>query len=311
MAAAPSWKPEPAPQPAFYRRRKKRSPNLLGQILLRRGDISPQILRKALRVQEERGGQLGRILLGAGACARAPGRRSLGRSSAAAQARRRQRLARSAREPGVAGCRWRRPVAHPVARAHGPAGVPRRRPLGHGVEVARTGALSATTLPLLGLAAALCLAAFWVLGLYGAMAPSPPDEIRNATAATTLAPVLRRGRHPPPRRAARVVAAAGGRDVGERPAARPPGPLGPALRVRPSRVVGAPRHRAGRRKDGPPRRAHAEGAAAQRHQAHLLLDDDPAKQGTLRASFTNEMVDLRSMSISARIRSWRRQRCEP
>ena len=71
MATATSWRPEPAPQPAFYRRRKKRSPDLLGQILLRNGDIAPQLLRKALKLQEDRGGQLGRILVGSGACTEA------------------------------------------------------------------------------------------------------------------------------------------------------------------------------------------------------------------------------------------------
>ena len=31
----------------------------------------------------------------------------------------------------------------------------------------------------------------------------------------------------------------------------------------------------------------------------MLLDDDPAKHGTLRASFTNEVMDVYSVNVSA------------
>lgn len=53
--------------PAFYKRRKKRG-NEIGQILLRRGVITPEQLREALRVQEEQGGHVGAILTRMGAC---------------------------------------------------------------------------------------------------------------------------------------------------------------------------------------------------------------------------------------------------
>ncbi|HEX9622157.1 MAG TPA: exopolysaccharide biosynthesis polyprenyl glycosylphosphotransferase [Polyangiaceae bacterium] len=53
--------------PAFYKRRKRRG-NELGQVLLRRGTIAPEQLREALRIQSEQGGQIGSILVQLGAC---------------------------------------------------------------------------------------------------------------------------------------------------------------------------------------------------------------------------------------------------
>jgi lipopolysaccharide/colanic/teichoic acid biosynthesis glycosyltransferase len=53
--------------PAFYARRKKRA-NELCQILIRNGDVKPEDVRRALRLQRERGGQIGRILVKIGAC---------------------------------------------------------------------------------------------------------------------------------------------------------------------------------------------------------------------------------------------------
>lgn len=53
--------------PAFYKRRRKRGDEL-GQVLLRRGQITPQQLRDALRLQTEQGGHLGAILKRMGAC---------------------------------------------------------------------------------------------------------------------------------------------------------------------------------------------------------------------------------------------------
>jgi lipopolysaccharide/colanic/teichoic acid biosynthesis glycosyltransferase len=53
--------------PAFYKRRRKRGDEL-GQVLLRRGMITPEELRLALRLQTEQGGHLGAILKRMGAC---------------------------------------------------------------------------------------------------------------------------------------------------------------------------------------------------------------------------------------------------
>ncbi len=53
--------------PAFYKRRKKRT-NEIGQVLLRSGAIQPEQLREALRIQRETGGLVGTILTRMGAC---------------------------------------------------------------------------------------------------------------------------------------------------------------------------------------------------------------------------------------------------
>ena len=53
--------------PAFYKRRRKRN-NEIGQVLIRNGVITPEQLRQALRIQTERGGHVGAILRQMGAC---------------------------------------------------------------------------------------------------------------------------------------------------------------------------------------------------------------------------------------------------
>ena len=53
--------------PAFWKRRRKRGDEL-GQVLLRRGLITPEQLREGLRLQTEQGGHLGAILKRMGAC---------------------------------------------------------------------------------------------------------------------------------------------------------------------------------------------------------------------------------------------------
>jgi len=53
--------------PAFYKRRRKRN-NEIGQVLIRNGVITPEQLRQALRIQTEKGGHIGAILRAMGAC---------------------------------------------------------------------------------------------------------------------------------------------------------------------------------------------------------------------------------------------------
>ncbi len=53
--------------PAFYKRRRRRS-NEIGQLLIRKGIITPQQLREALKIQQESGGHVGAILKRIGAC---------------------------------------------------------------------------------------------------------------------------------------------------------------------------------------------------------------------------------------------------
>jgi len=54
-------------RPAFYKRRRKRN-NEIGQVLIRNGIITPEQLRQALRIQSESGGHVGAILRSMGAC---------------------------------------------------------------------------------------------------------------------------------------------------------------------------------------------------------------------------------------------------
>ena len=64
---APTTADSEPPVPAFYARRRKRA-NEICQILIRSGDVKPEHVRQGLKIQEERGGQIGRILVQMGAC---------------------------------------------------------------------------------------------------------------------------------------------------------------------------------------------------------------------------------------------------
>jgi lipopolysaccharide/colanic/teichoic acid biosynthesis glycosyltransferase len=302
VATATSWRPEPAPQPAFYRRRKKRSPDLLGQILLRNGDIAPQLLRKALKLQEERGGQLGRILVGSGACTEAGLARALLEQLQRSSDRGHVSSSIAAREnPALAGLRV---AASPVLTTSAllvtdTVALLGAALVGHGVELARTGTLSVTTLPLLGLAVVICVAAFWMLGLYRAMAPSPPDELRNATAATTLAlscvgaiTLLHGGRHA---WSVPLVAATWASALVVVPLARALLRSMCAKRAwwgHPVVVLGA----------GKTGRLVVRTLRANPRcglKPVMMLDDDRAKQGTLRADLKDDALELHSLNQSA------------
>ncbi len=302
MATATTWKPEPAPQPAFYRRRKKRSPDLIGQILLRNGDIAPQLLRKALKLQEERGGQLGRILVGSGACTEAGLARALLEQLQRSSERGHVSASIAAREnPALAGLRV---AASPVLTTSAllvtdTVALRGAALVGHGVELARTGTLSVATLPLLGLAVVVCVAAFWLLGLYGAMAPSPPDELRNATAATTLAlscvgavTLLHGGRHA---WSVPLVAATWASALFVVPLARALLRSMCAKRAwwgHPVVVLGA----------GKTGRLVVRTLRANPRcglKPVMMLDDDRAKQGTLRADLKDDALELHSLNQSA------------
>jgi len=65
LVAGPPGRPHRVP--AFYKRRRKRN-NEIGQVLIRNGVITPEQLRQALRIQSESGGHVGAILRRMGAC---------------------------------------------------------------------------------------------------------------------------------------------------------------------------------------------------------------------------------------------------
>src|SRR5262249_13395887 len=65
--AGSSARTTPQREPAYCKRSNKRG-NEVCQLLIRRGDGSPVSVRQALKIQEELGGQIGRILVRLGAC---------------------------------------------------------------------------------------------------------------------------------------------------------------------------------------------------------------------------------------------------
>lgn len=173
--------------PAFYKRRRKRD-NEIGQLLLRRGDITPAQLREALRIQVESGGHVGAILRRMGACdGRAIAEALIQQVRLARERGKARSLARRAREnPSIIGlnvqCRPRLVVALLVA-----------------IDVAALGlgallvwlVASGTPLVLAQKYAVLalvpvCVSSFYPLSLYSVAPPSPPEEIRIITIAATL-----------------------------------------------------------------------------------------------------------------------------
>lgn len=173
--------------PAFYKRRRKRGDEL-GQILLRRGQITPEQLRAALRLQTEEGGHLGAILRRMGACD--------GRAIAEAlleqvrvtrdKGKARETEARAREVPSLMGLQVKcRPTLTKLLLVASDVWA-----LGLGTALAwllvthdapgrvqRYGILA--VLP-------LCLLIFTYVQLYAATPPSPPEEIRRTTLATTF-----------------------------------------------------------------------------------------------------------------------------
>ena len=288
-----------APQPAFYQRRKKRSRDLLGQLLLEQGALDARLLRKALRLQEEHGGQLGGILVASGACSEA----ALA-SALLEQVRRRTLLghadaSRAAREsPALAGLRVRANPAATVAVlvSVDVFAVLLASAVGQAAEVLRTGAFHAEGLPLLGAVVLVSLAVFAMLGSYAPAAPSPPDAIRNASASVTLAFVgvaavswLHGGRHA---WSLPLAAASWGAALFVVPLVRAFARAAFARRAwwgHPVVVLGA--GKAGRQVVRTLRANPACGL-----KPVVALDDNPERHGTLRASLHEAGIELQSVS---------------
>lgn len=173
--------------PAFWKRRRKRGDEL-GQILLRRGLITPEHLREGLRLQTEQGGHLGAILKRMGACD--------GRAIAEAlleqvrvtrgKGKARELEARAREAPSLMGlsvhCRPRLTKLLVVLSdvvALSIAILPAWLLITYDApeRVQRYGILS--VLP-------LCLFIFAYIQLYAATPPSPPEEIRRIALGVTF-----------------------------------------------------------------------------------------------------------------------------
>jgi exopolysaccharide biosynthesis polyprenyl glycosylphosphotransferase len=173
--------------PAFWSRRRRRD-NEIGQILIRKGAITPEQLRQALRVQSEVGGHVGQILKKLGACdardvadaliEQVRVQRSRGKIRSAA------RLARE--NPSLGGLQ-----------AKGRPGIAVAILLLSDVLTLCVGAgllFSHVSPYLVSMAERwvfvtlfpLCMITFSTLRLYSITPPSPPDEIRSTTVGISL-----------------------------------------------------------------------------------------------------------------------------
>jgi len=173
----------------FHRRRRRRRDNELGQVLLRKGFITPVQLRQALSVQAHEGGHVGKILRKMGACDSAAIAEALVEQVRTARARGRQRnLVRAARDnPSIVG----------LSVPSRPGLVVLVLLLGDLLSLSFGAALMwwfvsedrlslAQRVVMLTLVP-VCMMALAVSRLYAVTPPSPPDEIRSTTGVITLA----------------------------------------------------------------------------------------------------------------------------
>lgn len=285
----------------------ERAGTLICEILVKNGAVKQAAVDKALLLQEERGGQIGRILVSMGACTEEAIARALVEQlrvrkdnvdidvSAAARENKDVAGLRVLTQPG-------RTIAVIVATdlfAFLLAAL-----LATGLHWMRTyselGEIDWTSWLVVGPSIALCMLTFLGLELYSPMAKSTPDEIRDIVFASSLVhfgasmlstlgdlPIVKWG-----------IAVRGTWWLATLF-------LVPVLRslVRNQLSVlpwwGIPVCVLGASKTG---RLIVRTLKAQPRSGLkpvMLLDDDPLKHGTLRASFTNEVMDVYSINVSA------------
>lgn len=180
--------PSPDGTRAFHKRRRRRRDNELGQVLLRKGLITPVQLRQALALQQHEGGHLGKILRRMGACDSRAIAEGLVEQVRTARARGRQRdLVRAAKDnPSIGGLRVPcRPAMVVMVLLLGDlfslsiaAGVMWWFVSDDILSIAQRVVL-ASLVP-------LCVMVLAVARLYAVTPPSPPDEIRSTTGVITL-----------------------------------------------------------------------------------------------------------------------------
>jgi lipopolysaccharide/colanic/teichoic acid biosynthesis glycosyltransferase len=172
----------------FHKKRRRRRDNELGQVLLRKGLIKPDQLRRALAIQKEEGGHVGRILRRMGACDSRAIAEALIDQVRTARARGRQRdLVRAARDnPSIVGLEVAcRPGLVSAVLVVGDVFA-----LGIATAVmwwfVSADVLSLTQRVVLVSLMPLCLVALAASRLYAVTPPSPPDEIRSTTGIISL-----------------------------------------------------------------------------------------------------------------------------
>jgi lipopolysaccharide/colanic/teichoic acid biosynthesis glycosyltransferase len=173
--------------PSFYKRRRRRS-NELGQVLLRKGVITPEQLRQALTIQGEHGGHLGAILRRMGVCDSRTIAEALIEQVRTARAKGRDKnLVRAAREnPSIVGLQTRCNPGLVVALLV----VADLLSLSGAAAVmwwfVSDDVLSLTQRVVIASVVPLCLITMAAAHLYEVTPPSPPEEIRRATLIITV-----------------------------------------------------------------------------------------------------------------------------
>jgi lipopolysaccharide/colanic/teichoic acid biosynthesis glycosyltransferase len=277
---------------------------LLCEILLRSGSVTQENVDKALALQEDKGGQIGRILVSIGACEESAIARAL-----VEQLRLRKKsgyitdISTAAREnKDVAGLKVLTRPGRTVLTllATDVFSLLLAAMVATAVHWIRLGQIDWTSWLVVGPSIALCVLTFLGLELYSPMAKSTPDEIRDIVFAASLVHLM-----------ASLLSTLGDlpivawgvmvRGIWWTATLF----LVPVIRslVRGKLSTqpwwGIPVCVLGAAKTG---RLVVRTLKAQPRSGLkpvMLLDDDPTKHGTLRASFTNEKMDVYSVNVSA------------
>ncbi len=174
--------------PAYFGRRRKRG-NEICQILIKHGAATPEQVRGALRYQEEQGGQIGQIMIQMGILSRTALARALLEQLQERRAVAGKNPSLAAREsPALAGLSVKcRPLLTTSALlATDWASLSLAALVGIALNTATFGDFRLDSYVLGMPVMVMCVALFTALGQYSAMANSPPDEIRNTTMALTF-----------------------------------------------------------------------------------------------------------------------------
>jgi exopolysaccharide biosynthesis polyprenyl glycosylphosphotransferase len=181
--------PEPKRRvPAYFGRRRKRG-NEICQILIRHGAVTAEQVRGALRYQEEQGGQIGQIMVQMGILSRTALAKALLEQLQERRAVAAKNPSLAAREsPALAGLSVKcRPLLTTSALlAADWASLSLAALVGIAVNALTFGVVRFDSYLLAMPVIVMCAALFTAQGQYSAMANSPPDEIRNTTMALTF-----------------------------------------------------------------------------------------------------------------------------
>ncbi|MBX3190046.1 MAG: exopolysaccharide biosynthesis polyprenyl glycosylphosphotransferase [Labilithrix sp.] len=286
----------------------ERSGSLLCEVLVKNGSVTQEAVDRAIAIQEERGGQIGRILVSIGACSEeAIARGLIDQLKVRKQSGYLTDISAAAREnKDVAGLKVLTSPTRTVLTLFTVDLVSLFLAafLATGVHWARTyeelGGIDWSAWLVVGPAIALCVLTYLGLELYSPMAKSTPDEIRDVVFSTSLVHL-----------GASLLSTLGNlpivkwgvfvRGVWWLATLF----LVPVLRalVRGKLSIqpwwGIPVCVLGAAKTG---RLIVRTLKAQPRSGLkpvMLLDDDKEKHGTLRASFTNEVMDVYSVNVSA------------